>query len=346
MTSAASDAMFLRQYVRGRPLAEDDFEIRPVSLGPLQPGQTHLRTLCLSVDPYLRGRMTGLPTFYMPQLSLDSPLHSVGVAEVQSDASGRFEKGDLVIGTLDWAEESLWQDSPQRAPRDHQLRAVHCPPGREAYLLGAGGLTGVTAFFGVVAVAKPRRGQSMVISAAAGGVGTVAGQIAQIMGATVVGLASSVEKRRALTEELGFDMAFDYRDSSLGEAILEALQQGPDIYFDNVGGEVSQVVMRTMRHPARVVECGQISTYDDRDGGWKVDIRPIHERGLRFQSFTPAVFKEFVPAAQAQLLHWIDTGQLKPLQSEYSGLSAGATALTDLFRSATVGKTIIRLASA
>lgn len=345
MSTAISDAMFLRQYVRGRPLAEDDFEIRSVSIGPLMPGQTYLRTLCLSVDPYMRGRMTGLSTFYMPQLSLDSPLHSVGVAEVQADASGRFQTGDLVIGTLDWAEESIWQEAPERAPRD-QLQAIHCPPGTEAFLLGAGGLTGVTAFFGVVAVAKPKRGETMVISAAAGGVGTVAGQIARIMGATVVGLASSVEKRRVLTEELGFEMGLDYRDSSLGAAILEALPYGPDIYFDNVGGAVSQVVMRTMRHPARIVECGQISTYDDSDGGWKVDIRPIHERGLRFQSFTPAVFKEFYPAAQAQLLHWIDTGQLVPLQNEYSGLGAGAKALVDLFRSATVGKTIVRVASA
>jgi hypothetical protein len=169
----------------------------------------------------------------------------------------------------------------------------------------------------------------------------VAGQIAKIMGAQVVGLAGSPEKRKMLVEQLQFDAALDYRSPSLADDVRDLLPGGPDIYFDNVGGAVSQAVMSTMRRPARVIECGQISSYDHDDGGWTIDIRPIHEHGLRLEGFTPSQFGEFLPGAVAQLAHWLDTGRLVALESRYHGLEAAPSAFLDLFQGGNVGKTVV-----
>ena len=145
--------------------------------------------------------------------------------------------------------------------------------------------------------------------------------------------------------ELGFDHALDYRSPSLADELLAIAPAGPDVYFDNVGGSLAQAIMSLMRYPARVVECGQIATYDDSDGGWTVDIRPIHRNGLSFQGFSPSIFREWHPAARAQLAHWIQTGDLVVLESEYHGLATAPTAMLDLFRGANVGKTIVRVAA-
>ena len=211
-------------------------------------------------------------------------------------------------------------------------------------MLGVLGANGLTAFFGVLAVARPQAGETILISSAAGGVGSVAGQIAKICGARVIGLCGSPAKCLVLTEQLGFHAALSYRSPDWEAQLRDILPNGPDIYFDNVGGRLSQAIMATMRRPARVIECGQISTYDDADGGWQVDIRPIHRQGLRFEGFTPALFTEFEPAAVAQLSHWIETGKLTVLESEYRGLGSAPSALIDVLHGGNVGKGFVTLA--
>jgi NADPH-dependent curcumin reductase CurA len=130
----------------------------------------------------------------------------------------------------------------------------------------------------------------------------------------------------------------------LSDELAALAPDGPDVYFDCVGGAVSQTVMAGMRRPARVVECGQISTYDDEDGGWKVNIRPIHQNGLRFESFTPGQFTEFYPAALAQLAHWVDTGKLVVLETQHHGLAAAPLALIDQMHHGNVGKMVLTVA--
>ena len=336
-------ALYLKDYVLGASLSREDFELRERPLRELREGDVKLRTLALSVDPYMRGRMTGLPNFYIPQFELSEPIHSVGVAQVVESRLSGYSPGDIVLGGLDWTETSILgsEEIAQRMVGGGVLRNLGANVSDPYLYLGALGINGVTAFFGVVGAVRPRRGETLVMSSAAGGVGSIAGQIAKILGCRVVGLAGSEEKRHLVTNELGFDHALDYRSPRLGEELLELFPSGPDIYFDNVGGDVSQTIMSIMYRPARVIECGQISTYDDPDGGWKVDIRPIHRNGLRFESFTPSQFREFLPAAEAQLAHWVQAGQIKALESRTHGLDSAAIGLLDLFRGRNVGKAIV-----
>jgi NADPH-dependent curcumin reductase CurA len=141
-----------------------------------------------------------------------------------------------------------------------------------------------------------------------------------------------------LREQLGFDAALNYRSQDIAAQLAEVMPGGPTIYFDNVGGELSQLIMDQMPERGKVVECGQIATYDDPDGGWKLDIRPIHRRGLRFEGFTRSQFEEFMPAANAQLAHWLRTGALVALETERHGFAAVPDAFLGRLRGENIGK--------
>jgi NADPH-dependent curcumin reductase CurA len=335
-------SIFLTQYVCGEPLTEEHFEIRECPLPRLQQDEVLLETLALSVDPYMRGCMTGLSTFYVKQFDLASPVYSMGVARVIESRLPGFSPGDLVLGAIDWSERSVLSAAQiaDRPVGGFALRQVDGTRPVTQYL-GVLGTTGITAYFGIVGTARPQRGETMVMSGAAGGVGTLAGQMAKLLGARVIGLAGSAHKREVLVDQLKFDAALDYRSSSLTDELQALAPTGPDIYFDNVGGRVSQTVMWLMRKPARVIDCGQISTYDDPDGGWKIDIRPIHNNALRLESFTPAHFAEFYPAARAQLTHWVDNGKLVGLESKYLGFESTPKAMVGMLSGANVGKAVV-----
>jgi NADPH-dependent curcumin reductase CurA len=343
--SASNTSVYLKSYVLGDALREEHFELRGTALRPLADGEVLLETVCLSVDPYLRGCMTGMPDYYIPQLDLRAPVHSLGVARILDSRLPGHVPGELVVGSIDWSARSVLSALAisERPVGRGTLRRLAPTEEHPSRYLGVLGITGITAFFGIVGAARPRRGETMVVSAAAGAVGSVAGQIAKILGARVIGLASSQQKRSVIVERLGFDAALDYRSPALAQDVLELAPGGPDIYFDNVGGAVSQAVMSTMRRPARVIECGQISSYDDQDGGWTVDIRPIHRNGLRFESFTPSHFGEFEPAALAQLGHWLDTGQIVALETVHHGIESLPAAMLELFRGGNIGKTVVLL---
>jgi hypothetical protein len=326
-------------------LTEDHFAIREHDVRALGPDEVLLETLALSVDPYLRGAMTGLDRYYLPQFEFDRPINSMGVARIVDSRLDGYVAGDIVLGAIDWSDVSVLgaEDIAARRVSGGSLVRLALPLRPLAHYLGVLGTTGITAFFGIVGATRPRRGETLVLSGAAGGVGSVAGQIARLLGARVIGLAGSPKKCELLVEQLGFDAALDYRSPTLTADLLAVAPAGPDIYFDNVGGDVSQTVMSTMRRPARVIECGQISSYDDPDGGWRVDIRPIHEHGLRLESFTPSHFGDFRPGAVAQLSHWLDTGQLIALDTAYTGLEEVPIAFLDMFRGGNVGKSVVLL---
>jgi NADPH-dependent curcumin reductase CurA len=341
--SSSNTSVHLTSYVLGEALRKEHFELRETALRPLADGEVLLETLSLSVDPYLRGCMTGMPNYYLPQLDLRAPIHSPGVARVLDSRLRGYAAGELVLGDIDWSARSILSARAiaERPVGRYALRRLEPAEEHPSHHLGVLGTTGITAFFGIMGAARPRRGETMVVSAAAGAVGSVAGQIAKILGARVIGLASSQQKRSMIVERLGFDAALDYRSATLAQDLLELAPGGPDIYFDNVGGAVSQAIMSTMRRPARVIECGQISSYDDQDGGWRVDIRPIHQHGLRFESFTPGHFSEFEPAAMAQLRHWLDNGKVVALETIHHGLKSLPAAMLELFRGGNIGKTVV-----
>jgi NADPH-dependent curcumin reductase CurA len=336
-------SIFLTRYACGEALTEDHFAVREHGVRALGTDEVLLETLALSVDPYLRGAMTGLDGYYLPQVELDRPVYSMGVARILDSRLDGYAAGDVVLGAIDWSEVSVLgaEDIAARRVSGGSLVRLGPPLRPLPHYLGVLGTTGVTAFFGIVGAARPRRGETLVLSGAAGGVGSVAGQIARLLGARVIGLAGSPKKCEVLVEQLGFDAALDYRSPTLTADLLALVPAGPDIYFDNVGGQVSQTVMSTMRRPARIIECGQISSYDDPDGGWTIDIRPIHEHGLRLESFTPSHYGEFRPGAVAQLGHWLDAGKLIALDTIYTGLEAVPTAFLDIFRGGNVGKSVV-----
>jgi NADPH-dependent curcumin reductase CurA len=339
-----TDYIVLRQYSDGRPVVLDDFEVSSMPIPEPPPGSVLVQTLVLSVDPALRGSMSGRGDFYNPQFSLGEPVHSRGVGRVVTSRHPDFAQGDLVKGRFAWSRYSV---ATPRQDFAAGTALVHAKPDdvKLSYHLGVIGNTGQTAFFGMLAVAHVRPGDSVLVSGAAGGVGSVAGQIARIMGAThVVGLAGTDRKCKVLTDELGFDAAVNYRGPDIEERLIAALPGGPSIYFDNVGGQLSQRVMGLMPVGGKVVECGQISTHDEPGGGWQVDIRPVHRRGLRFQGFTRSQFAEFLPAANAQLAHWLRTGAVKALETERHGLEALPETFLGMLSGENIGKTTVTIA--
>lgn len=263
----------------------------------------------------------------------------IGVAEVVASRHPGHRPGDRVLGQLEWAELSIWP------PRDNWMDLTPVDPRihRPSHALSVFGLLGgLTAYTGIIEAGQVRAGETVVISAAAGNVGSLAGQIAAIRGARVIGLAGSEQKREILTWKLGFDAALDYRASDLAERLRALAPDGPDLYFDAVGGTVSQTVMGVMRRPARVVVCGLISTYDD-DTAWTVDIRPLYANGLTLQGYTPLQFPHALPAALDHLVAWVEDGRLIPLETERHGLDALPGAISGLFRGENVGKMVVTM---
>jgi NADPH-dependent curcumin reductase CurA len=333
----------LNSYANGTALSESHFSIESKVLAPLAEGEVLLQTLVLSPDPYMRGRMTGVDNFFLPQFELRAPLVGFGVARVVESRNPDYEAGQIVHGSMEWAQMSKLGGKADLAglgsvqPVDPQAK-----PYRRA--LDVLGITGLTAYFGALDVAQPRRGETMLISGAAGSIGSIVGQIAKIRGARVIGLAGSDSKCAVLQDKLGFDAALNYRSATLEGQLRELMPIGPDIYYDNVGGALSQMVMKQMQRPARVIECGQISTYDEQGGGWTVDIRPIHGQGLRWEGFTPLQFLEFFPGALAQLGHWLRNGKLIALETVIDGFENAPRSLAGLFRGDNLGKMLLQVA--
>lgn len=339
---ASNRQIVLVEYANSINPTEKNFELQICDIPSPKKGEVLLKTLYLSVDPYMRGCMTGVEGYYYPQFPLGQPIISNGVAQVIESKNPRFQPGDLVEGLIAWQDYSV-SDGLGELNEGKGLRKVNPNIKKLSHAVGILGMPGMNAYFGMLEVARPKRGETVLISGAAGAIGSAAGQIAKLLGARVIGLAGSVEKIRLLQEELGFDLALNYKSPQLAEEIKAACPNGPDVYFDNVGGETSQTVMWTMRHPARVIECGQISTYNEKDGGWLVNIWPIHMNQLRLESFVGYSYSEFFPAGIAQLAYWIEQGKIKSLETEMEGLENAPQAFLGLFHGANVGKMVVKV---
>ena len=287
------------------------------------------------------GQLAGVQdSYFLPQIPLGEAVTGIAVSEIIASRHPVYRTGQRVVSLTEWAELSVWP------PRDNWLDLTRLDERiRElSHALGVFGLLGgLTAYTGMVEAAKVQRGETVVVSAAAGNVGSLAGQIAKIRGAHVIGLAGTEDKRRLLTETLGFDGALDYHDADLAQQLQAVAPRGPDIYFDCVGGTTSQTVMSVMHRPARVVVCGLISAYDN-DTAWTIDIKPIYSNGLTLQGFTPMQFVGVLPQALGQLIQWVDTGQLIALETARYGIDALPDAITGLFHGENTGKMIVRMA--
>ncbi len=334
----------------GRPVVEIRLASRPdgvpgsenfargeTTLSPPGAGEVELRTLWLSVDPYMRGRMRDVRS-YVPPFALDAPLAGGGIAEIVQSNDPSFSPGDLVIGNLRWRTYDVVPARHLEALRPEGV-------GPEKYL-GVLGMPGMTAYVGLLDIGKAREGDVVLVSGAAGAVGSAAGQIAKQRGCRVIGTAGGPAKV-AYLERLGFDAAIDYRATSdLGRAIRDAAPDGIDVYFDNVGGAHLEAALWAMRDFGRVVLCGAISSYNDTaPSPGPTNLSLAIGRRLRLEGFIVSDHAERRPAFLADMEAWVRAGKVHADETVVEGLEGAPDAFVGLFRGDNVGKMLVRVAS-
>ena len=307
----------------------DNFKIVDADVPQVNDGEVFVRTLYISVDPYLRGRMREGKS-YVPPFEVGQVIQSGVIGKVVESRAPEFKQGDLVTGMLGWRLYNLAK-APELRKIDPRLAPV-------TTALGVLGMPGLTAYFGLLDIGQPKEGETVVVSGAAGAVGMTVCQVAKIKGARAVGIAGSDEKNQYLREELGVDAAVNYKEAHMRKALKEACPQGIDVYFDNVGGEVSDAVLPLLNHGARIVICGQISLYNlDQP-----DVGPRPQPALLVNS---ALMKGFIIIDYAarfaegvmELAQWLTAGKLKYAETIVEGFENTPNAFIGLFSGENLG---------
>ena len=326
----------LRLAQRPVGLVDDDtFELAEEPLPALEPGQYRVRIAYLSLDPTNRVWIRDEPS-YLPPVALGEVMRGSGIGTVVESRHDDFPVGTTVLGMLGWQDYAT-------CGTDVIARAV--PAGVPLpHLLSVYGATGVTAYFGMLEVARPQAGDTVVVSGAAGATGSVAGQIARIQGARVIGIAGTAEKCAWITEELGFDAAINYRTEDVGRRLAELCPDGIDVFFDNVGGAVLDTVLARLAIGARVALCGAISTYNATD-----EPAPIHRymnlvvTRARMEGFLVLDYLDRFAEAVLQLVAWVGEGRIRWRDHIVDGLEATPRALNMLFTGENTGKLMVRV---
>ena len=314
---------------------DDNFDFVETELPPLQDGDVLLRSLYISVDPYLRGRMREGRS-YVPPFAVGEVIVSGVVSEVVESNAPSFQPGNIVVGYLGWR---LFNVSPAR-----DLMIVNPQLAPVSTALGVLGMPGLTAYFGLLDIGQPKEGDTVVVSGAAGAVGMTVCQIARIKGCRVVGTAGSEEKNKYLRAELGVEAAINYKDDNVGQALREACPKGVDVYFDNVGGAVSDAVLPLLNHGSRTVLCGQISLYN-------LDKPDVGLRPQPFLLVNSALMKGFIVRdymrqfgeGMSQLVAWFKEGKLKYVETVVEGFENTPRAFIGLFSGDNLGKQIVKV---
>lgn len=327
--------IILNSRPKGTPQLSD-FKFMDEKMPEVMQGEILLKTLFVSVDPYLRGRMSDADS-YVPPFELDNPISSGIVAEVVESKNENFKKGDFVSDRLEWKEYqvSTGKGLQKLDPSIQPLSAY----------LGIVGMTGMTAYMGLTQIGKPKTGETIVVSGAAGAVGSVVGQIGKILGCHVVGIAGTDEKVAMLKSEFGFDAAINYNtEKNIKKAIAKACPNGVDIYFDNVGGPISDAVHRNINQFGRIIVCGAISTYNATElpMGPRVEGFLIKKSAL-MQGFIVSDFSDKFPEGTQHLGQWLKEGKLTYKETVVEGFDSIPQAFIDLFSGKNTGKMIIKV---
>ncbi len=318
-------------------LAETHFESRHVDREVPAEGQVLTRTLLLSIDPANRTWMQGAT--YRAPVRAGDVMSGFTLAEVVTSRDPRFRPGQIVECDNGWQEYAC-QPAGTLVPIEPVTELTHH--------LSVLGLTGLTAYFGLLEVGRPRPGETVLVSAAAGATGSVAGQIARIAGCRVVGLAGSEEKCQWLTGRLGFDAAINYKTASLSSALKEHCPDGIDVFFDNTGGDILEVALRRMNLGGRIVVCGVVSQYDTGSPAPGPRGVPglIVTKRLRMEGFIVMDFFAQREVATRRLAGWLESGALIAREDILDGLDAAPRALVGLLAGENLGKRIVRVADA
>jgi NADPH-dependent curcumin reductase CurA len=318
----------------GLPSA-DDFESVAVDVPDPDPGSVQVRNLCMSVDPYMRGRMVDRKS-YVPPFQVGEALTGGAVGRVVASTDARFKAGDTVLSNYGWREAF-------NAPAGEltALGTLAAPP--SAYL-GVLGMPGMTAYVGLLGAAAMKDGETVFVSGAAGAVGSIAGQIAKLRGCQVVGSAGGAAKVAWLQDELGFDHAFDYHHGQLLNQLREGAPAGLDVYFDNVGGEHLEAALFHMRPFGRIALCGAISQYNATEPvpGPSNLVMAIG-LGLTLRGFIVSHFNHMADDFRREMTDWVTSGSIKWQETVYEGLGRAPDAFIGLFTGANTGKMIVRI---
>lgn len=319
----------------GRPTT-DDFGFSSEENPEAGDDEILLASKYISVDPYMRGRMRDADSYVEPY-KLDEPINSVIVAEVLESHNNQFTKGDYVLGELEWKE--------QQVSNGKGLTKVDSNAAPLSAYLGVLGVTGLTAYIGLKEIGKPKDGETMVVSGAAGAVGSVAGQIGKIHGCRVVGIAGSDEKVELLQSKFGFDDGINYKKTDdMAGAIAATCPEGVDVYFDNVGGEITDGVLANINTFARVVACGAIALYNatSQPMGPRVETTLITKSAL-MQGFIISNYRDEFEAGIKQLATWLNEGKLDHSETIVEGFEQLPNAFIGLFDGKNKGKMVVKV---
>jgi NADPH:quinone reductase len=318
---------------------ESDFKLVQSATPRPGNGELLLRVLWLSVDPYMRGRMRDVKS-YAPPVPLNGVMEGGTVAKVLASGNPKFAPGDIVEGRFGWQDYAV-SDGKGVRKVDPTLAPI-------STALGVLGMPGLTAYFGLLDICRPKMGETVVVSGAAGAVGSLVGQIAKLKGARAVGIAGTDEKVRWITEELGFDAAFNYKTvPNYGAKIAELCPNGVDCYFDNVGGDITDAVFAQLNPRARVAVCGQISQYnEERPPQGPRLLWYFVRQQLKVEGFLVFQFAERYKEGLNQMAKLLIEEKLRYRETVVEGLEHAPAAFLGMMRGENIGKQVIHVADA
>lgn len=318
---------------------ESDFAYHEAEVPRLEDGQFLIRNLYLAFEPAMRGWIEDQKS-YLPPVQIGEVMRSLSVGQVIESRNPKFRPGECVHGSFGWQEYVAADErggllSPTKIPREASL----------TWPLGVLGVTGLTAYFGILDVGRPKNGETCVVSGAAGATGSVAGQIAKLRGCRVVGIAGGAEKCGWLTRDAHYDAAIDYKSEDVDARLGVLCPDGIDLYFDNVGGDILDTVLAHIAHNARVVLCGGISRYNEAElpPGPKNYLNLIIQRG-KMEGFLVMDYAARFPEAVQELTDWIGSGRLTFQEDIQEDFENAPRTFLRLFEGKNVGKQLLKIA--
>lgn len=341
MSETTNTRVLLARRPQGEPV-DEDFTLETIPVPDLEDGQVRVRIEWLSLDPYMRGRMNATKSYVEP-MEVGDPVVGEASGVIAESRHASWKVGDCVC------VHSGWQSQYVTSGDDKTLYAVDGKAHPLSTYLGVLGMPGRTAYFGLLRVGKPQAGETVVVSAASGAVGSAVGQIAKIQGCRAVGIAGGPEKCRYVVEELGFDECVDYKAGNLDEDLAKACPDGIDVYFENVGGAVLRAVAPLLNEGARVPICGFISAYNSED--ITQEETPFHVLGAlpsppEHRFFIVYEFMKDYEAGNRQLSEWLTQGKLRHRECVAEGLENAPEAFRGLLRGKNFGKQLVRVGTA
>lgn len=334
MNRECNRQIVLRRRPQGRLRAED-LELIEGAVPTPGPGQLLVRTLWLSLDPYMRLRAAGHERYY-PAVPLGEPMIAGAVSRVVASNHPGFKPGDIVDDYTGWQDYAIAEGAA--------ARKVDPSLGPLQTAIGVLGMPGLTGYLGLVDVGRPEPGDCVVVAAASGAVGSVVGQVAKIAGCRAVGIVGSRAKADFITGELGFDAAIVHREGDVGRALDRACPHGINVYFENVGGAITEAVQKRLAHRARVVVCGAVTEYDADAPKLASPLQHILFTEARIGGFNIFSYAARYDDARRRLAQWYREGRLKQKDDIVNGLENAAGAYDRLFRGENFGKLLVRVA--